>query len=417
MGIDKPTTKPNATRSNSSQSGKSTIRQRGTLKIPKRQSSEPMEQGSEATEQDSEDMDKSGPYGFIVHDCNKIQFGFGNFIPEENLYNKATTSTSGLTSTRNACFVLRIYLTDNTCVASYKYLNNRDEQSSPNEMTTLAISNLESLLYNPKQSLDEYNVAKTIEKIIKFKLVRPNQTGYFFVSIDAPNSVVGLPRWHQDSTNISIISDKEVGDPPQRWRKLLNELGITHKIIPGKLNEPIRSDFVLIEYLNDGVSTAVEIKGNVNTGNPNDIARFNTIPGSVILIENPGRKHTAPYMCKSNSTDPNSVDRTEGDKSLQIIMDEKSERTLYRTQLTKINDEQFTAISNLISASNPPVEVNVNVKNIIPFNEISMTEYCTCKRSNYAEYGGKRNKRKVNKTRRKNKRRRSKRTQSKRRRF
>ena len=95
-------------------------------------------------------------------------------------------------------------------------------------------------------------------------------------------------------------------------------------------------------------------------------------------------------------------------------MEEKLERTLYRTQLTKINDSQFAKVSEFMPDA-ASVNININVKDIIPFNEIQMTEYCTCKRSDYAEYGGKRNKRKVNKTRRKNKRRRSKRTQGKRR--
>jgi hypothetical protein len=376
-----------------------------------------MEKGSASMEKGSADIDNSGLDGFIVHGCNGIEFGYGRFIPEENLYDKATITTSGLTSTRNACFILEISLTHETCTAKYKYLNNRYEQSSPDEMTTLAMSNLAGLLYNPKSNLDEYNVAKTIEKIIKFKLIQPNQTGYFFVSIDAPKSPVGLARWHQDSTNISIISDREVGNPPQRWRKLLNELGITHKIIPGKINEPIRSDFVLIEYLNEGISTAVEIQGNIDIENPDNIARFKTRPGSVILIENPGRKHTAPYMCKSNSKYSNSVDRDEGDKVLQTIMNEELERTLYRTQLSIIEKGQIDRISELISAV-APNNVNVKRDNIIPFDDIPIKEYCSCDRgAKYEERGGKRNKRKINKTRRKNKRRRSKRTQRKRRLF
>lgn len=412
MGINKPstTTKPNATRatrSNSSQSGKiisPSQSQRGTLKIPKRQSSKA--------------IDKSGPYGFIVHDCNKVQFGFGNFTPEEELYIKF--NQIGLTSTRNACFILGISLTNETCTAAYKYLNNRDTQypqtmtseyiKAKTEQYNRAKSDLEILLYNPNQSLDEYNVAKTIEKIIKFKLIQPNQTSYFFVSIDAPNSPIGSERWHQDSTNISIISDKNVGNTQQTWRDLLNKEGITHKM--NEPSKPIRSDFVLIEYLNEGVSTTVEITGNVNTRNPDNIARFNTIPGSVILIENPGRQHTPPYICKSNPANPNSVDRTAGDKSLQIIMDEKSERTLYRTQLTIINDTQFNNVSKMIPDI-PQININVNVKDIIPFDEISMTDYCSCKREDFAEYGGKRNKHKSNKARRKYKRRRSKRTQRK----
>ena len=408
MGITTPTTttKANITRSNSSMSGKSTIRQKGTLKIPNRQRSESMEQGNEA-------MDKSGPYGFIVHDCNKVEFGFGNFTPEENLYMDFENARPGLSSTRNACFILKIALTNESCTATYKFLNDRttdyDKIMAPKypKMTTqynAARENLESLLYNPTLTLDEYNVAKTIEKIIKFKLIQPNEVSYFFVSIDAPKSRVGFEGWHQDNSNIIVVGNKMVGNPQQEMRHWLNQLGITHKN-----SLPINSDFVLIEYLNDGVSTAVQIKGNVNTSNPDNIARFNTIPGSVILIENPGRKHTAPYVCKSNS-----VDRAEGNKSLQIIMDEKLERTLYRTQLTKINDDQFSKVSEFMPDA-APVNINVNVKDIIPFNEIQMTEYCTCKRSDYAEYGGKRNKRKVNKTRRKNKRRRSKRTQGKRR--
>jgi len=379
-----------------------------------------MEKGSASMEKGSADIDNSGLDGFIVHGCNGIEFGYGRFIPEENLYDKATITTSGLTSTRNACFVLEISLTHETCRAKYKYLNNRYDQSSTNEMTRLAMTNLASLLYEPSPTLDEYNVAKTIEKIIKFKLIRPNQTGHFFVSIDAPKSPIGLARWHQDSTNISIISDKEVGNPPQRWRKLLNELGITHKVIPGKINEPIRSDFVLIEYLNEGISTAVEIKGDIDIENPNpdNIARFKTSPGSVILIENPGRKHTAPYMCKSNSKYSNSVDRDEGDKVLQTIMNEELERTLYRTQLSIIEKGQFDRISELISASGP-INVNVKLDNIIPFDDISIDEYCSCddRGAKYGERGGKRNKRKINKTRIKNKRRRSKRTQRKRRLF
>ena len=376
-----------------------------------------MEKGSASMEKGSADIDNSGLDGFIVHGCNGIEFGYGRFIPEENLYDKATITTSGLTSTRNACFILEISLTHETCRAKYKYFNNRYDQSSPNEMTRLAMTNLASLLYEPSPTLDEYNVAKTIEKIIKFKLIQPNQTGYFFVSIDAPKSPVGLARWHQDSTNISIISDKEVGNPPQRWRKLLNELGITHKVIPGKINEPIRSDFVLIEYLNEGISTAVEIKGDIDIENPDNIARFKTSPGSVILIENPGRKHTAPYICKSNSKYSNSVDRDEGDKVLQTIMNEELERTLYRTQLSIIEKGQFDRISELISASGP-INVNVKLDNIIPFDDIPIKEYCSCDRgAKYGERGGKRNKRKINKTRRKNKRRRSKRTQRKRRLF
>ena len=283
MGITTPTIKKiNVTRSNRFKRGKNIIiPKRRTLKIPNRQGSAAMEErsadmeersaameersaymeergasmekGSAYMEKGSASIDNSGLDGFIVHGCNGIEFGYGRFIPEENLYDKATITTSGLTSTRNACFVLEISLTHETCTAKYKYLNNRYDQSSPNEMTRLAMTNLASLLYEPSPTLDEYNVAKTIEKIIKFKLIRPNQTGHFFVSIDAPKSPVGLARWHQDSTNISIISDKEVGNPPQRWRKLLNELGITHKVIPGKINEPIRSDFVLIEYLNEGI--------------------------------------------------------------------------------------------------------------------------------------------------------------------
>jgi hypothetical protein len=406
MGITTPTIKKtNITRSNSSTNGKNIIRQKGTLKIPNKQRSEYIEQDSETT-------DKSGPYGFIVHDCNNVEFGFGNFTPEENLYMEFPNPPPGVSSTRNACFILKIALTNETCTATYKFLNDRTtdynnimapEYPKMINQYTAAKENLESLLYNPTLSLDQYNAAKTIEKIIKFKLIQPNEVSCFFVSIDAPKSPIGSERWHQDSTNVAIVSDKIVGNPPQRWRKWVNELGITHKN-----SQPINSDFVLIEYLNEGVSTTVEIKGNVNTSNPNNIARFNTIPGSVILIENPGRKHTAPYICKSNSVDPNSVDRSEGNKSLQIIMDDKLERTLYRTQLTKINENQLTNVSNLIPDA-PAVNINVNVKDIIPFNEIQMTEYCTCKRSDYAEYGGKRNKRKSNKTRRKNKRRRSKR--------
>jgi hypothetical protein len=97
-------------------------------------------------------------------------------------------------------------------------------------------------------------------------------------------------------------------------------------------------------------------------------------------------------------------------------MDEELERTLFRTQLTIIDANQTDNINKLISDV-PPINVNVKLDNIIPFNEIKMEEYCTCKRADYAEFGGKRNKRKTNKTRRKNKRSRSKRTQRKRRRF
>lgn len=408
MGITTPTIKKaNITRSNSSISGKNIIRQKGTLKIPNRQRSESMEQGNEA-------IDKSGPYGFIVHDCNKVEFGFGNFTPEENLYMEFENYRPGLTSTRNACFILKISLTNETCEAAYKFLNDRTKDYTDimapkypemTEQYNAARENLESLLYNPTLTLDQYNVAKTIEKIIKFKLIQPNEESCFFVSIDAPKSRIGAEGWHQDNSNIIVIGNKIVGNPQQEMRHWLNQLGITHD----EKRYPIHSDYVLIEYLNDGVSTAVQINGNVNTSNPDNIARFNTIPGSVILIENPGRKHTAPFVCKSNS-----VDRSEGNKSLQIIMEEKLERTLYRTQLTKISDDQLTKVSNLVPDA-PAVNINVNVKDIIPFNEIQMTEYCTCKRADYAEYGGKRNKRKANKTRRKNKRRRSKRTQGKRR--
>ena len=407
MGITTPTIKKaNITRSNSSMTGKSTIRQKGTLKIPNRQRSESMPQDNEA-------MDKSGPYGFIVHDCNKVEFGFGNFTPEENLYMDFENARPGLSSTRNACFILKIALTNESCTATYKFLNDRTKDYNDimapkypemTEQYNAARENLESLLYNPTLTLDQYNVAKTIEKIIKFKLIQPNEVSYFFVSIDAPKPRIGFEGWHQDNLNIMVVGEEMVGNPQQKMKIWLNQLGITHKN-----SLPINSDFVLIEYLNDGVSTTVQINGNVNTSTPDNIARFNTIPGSVILIENPGRKHTGPYVCKSNS-----VDRDEGNKSLQIIMDEKLERTLYRTQLTKITDDQLTKVSNLIPDV-PVVNINVNVKDIIPFNEIQMTEYCTCKRSDYAEYGGKRNKRKVNKTRRKNKRRRSKRTQGKRR--
>ena len=119
MGITTPTIKKaNITRTNSSISGKNIIRQKGTLKIPNRQRSESMEQGNEA-------IDKSGPYGFIVHDCNKVEFGFGNFTPEENLYIEFENYRPGLTSTRNACFILKISLTNETCEAAYKFLNDR----------------------------------------------------------------------------------------------------------------------------------------------------------------------------------------------------------------------------------------------------------------------------------------------------
>ena len=343
-----------------------------------------------------EQSESSEPPGFVVNDCQKIAFGFGQFVPEPHDAYTLSHSTAGVTSTRNACLILNVKYDGRRYVADYTYLNNRPNSGY----------------------LDKYNVEKTVEKLIKFNLISPeSRTEHmFFVSLDVPTSKIKqTASWHQDSLNIAIIHNNIAGydkdNRPVTWMKWLETEGITyHKpswlrsvgsCILGKPCREIRkSDYVLIEYIDYGVSTTVQIDVNADVVGlaSNKLARFKTSPGSVILVENTGRHHTAPYICADEYT---TVDRSAGDGLVQQIINEdinqKEGRTLYRTQLTKIETSQYRDILTLLNS----VSNRVYIDNLPPFGEIQMDEYCNCNRKALGEFGGKIHKRRTNKTKRK----------------
>jgi len=183
--------------------------------------------------------------------------------------------------------------------------------------------------YNETDEIKKYKIFKAIEKIIKFNIL-PGIFGYALF-LDTPNktsSQTNTSYFHQDSPATTVLSQKS--------KELLMHMQLTH--IKTGINErtgnplfnPRNSDYTLIEYRNNCVSTAVR-----NRLIPGDYLRFWACPGTVLCIENTTQEHSTPFVINDNSM----VNRTLGDQIITEQQANNSEiRELYRTQIIPVEN-------------------------------------------------------------------------------
>ncbi len=212
---------------------------------------------------------------------------------------------------------------------------------------------------------------------ISLEVVRHKSTdnSKILISYDTPFQQHRGKTYHTDS-----ISSKHL---PFNTKKLIND-------------KYVKSDYTLIEYTNDCISTTIRIPEQ-----PSGIIRFLACPGTVMCIENQNQKHTGPYHSGESR-------RSMGDEILNTQVRANVTRQIYRMTVTFISDADFERITQIQSQSTIITIPDEILKEFVKpsFHVVSLDKYLRSYK--YLEHGGKhknkskrrQNKRRQNKSKR-----------------
>ena len=209
------------------------------------------------------------------------------------------------------------------------------------------------------ETMQEHLVQKTVKTMLKFGFFNNGDPSYHIVTLDKPISRAnGKAQWHQDSLNLSFLQ-------PDIKQKFQPKFGL------------IKCDYIVVQYLNDGLSTCVTY------GLPpdNSVHRVCTEHGTELVIKNDSTYHSAPMRMSNDD-----IDRTAGNKLLDKIIKDKLERTLHRTQILTLTEGYYNSTkeyySNIaapqnnsvfgsIFGFNPSVTKQLIVENVIPYPRVN----------------------------------------------
>jgi hypothetical protein len=237
---------------------------------------------------------------------DKTDLGIGGFEPERDYgpiekNNNTRFFPPTVTRKRNCCFILipskekALYLNS--------FISDQDDDN-----------------------MKKYKILKTFEKIKKFD-ISPDTYAYA-VFLDTPNKNTSQQNdnyFHNDSPAITVLN--------QDVQTMLKELEITHTKKEDDKYTPKQSNYTLIEYRRDCVSTTV-----INRLDKNDYIRFWACNGTVICIENITQQHSTPFVI----SDDNVIGRKPGNNTIiKHKSDNSTNRELYRTQIIPIENEDL----------------------------------------------------------------------------
>jgi len=289
-------------------------------------------------------------YNFCVDTVIPTIFGIGGFEPENY------TKIAKIDYKRS----LKLPTAMNTLFSSvFAYIN----FTNPSNPTNIKDNHKILLFKNAteyKEETPEFKkkrALKSIEKLIKFNLLREDVGAYFFFLDTALQDKLRLNTeyFHMDTPqSISL---------PASMRQLLNMGEINATIMYGPDGQPIRSkpneeypeglirtqpiysDYTILEYENDCVSTTV-----INPVNEAEIMRFWACNGTIMCINNKAGMHSTPFQFTEdtqldiwgNSRPPiqqpiNYGNYSLGNSTLQTQSTSDHERWIKRTQLVYIS--------------------------------------------------------------------------------
>jgi len=244
---------------------------------------------------------------------------------------------------------------------------------------------------NVDTELRKRKINYIIEQLTQFNVLQEQH--FLLISMDAPKSLAfSFERFHQDSLPIFFLetSNKDF------FTRLFNssEVGFNSKI----------TDYTIIQYLNNSVSTTIGIDMEV---------RFRANNGTVLCIKNDSTKHSAPYIITKNERM-----RKFGNSFQETLIKEEIEknnqkfvyRNLYRTQVKQLSEEKVHYIKQYISRNPDKIETIVLSEEELlqmekpRLKEKTFNEYFSSKSNRFAfEYGGTKRNRKIDRKTKKNK--------------
>ena len=315
----------------------------------------------------------------VTNDSGNFLFGKGEFPPFRQWPNRRTidqNETRPATTTRNAFFLVN--------PASNQIIFFKPKYNDI----------WESDLANNNQG---FNI-KAMEVLLQLKSFGIMPDGPFLVSMDTPiiPELMSGPTWHRDNLPTIFM--------PEAFDRLLNNSRVFNFDEHG--HTATVSDYTMIGYTSACVSTAIQLRGNLQCRH----IRYGAKPGTVVCIDNVNLQHSSPSVIPDEHFDD--VDREPGN-ALLLSGDKKQKsntffnwvfpcqdavsapRLLYRTQIMKISPEAVDPIMEGV-AHYGIVTWSIGLNNVLvqligatPFTRNTLSQYLRSDRAHkHGELGG-----------------------------